>query len=432
MPSATLPRFDLKGWDRKDIADPYPVYRRYRETAPVHRGASGAGTGSGAGAGTGAGAGGPDTFYVFSYDEVVRVLSSRRFGRDARVASADAGAVPGPIPAEYQALRAIVENWLVFMDPPRHTELRSLLGTEFSPSVVAGLRPRVTQIAHELLERFVRHREADLVEGFAAPFPILVISELLGIPKEHHGWLRANAVALQEAGTTRSRKGTEGYARAEAASLEFARYFRQEVRRRRGEDRGDLLTLLVRARDGGAPLSVDGIVGTCVHLVTAGHETTTNFLAKAVLALRAHPRVLDELRGTPELTPGAVEELLRYDPPVQAVTRWAYEDTRLGGHEVPRGSRVVALLGSANRDPARFPRPDVLDVRRPADRQLGFGLGIHYCLGATLARAEAEIGLRTLLDGVPGLGRGGHRVDYADDMVFHGPTRLVLGMSDRP
>ncbi|MEV7425277.1 cytochrome P450 [Streptomyces sp. NPDC091212] len=418
MPSATLPRFDLKGWDRKDIADPYPVYRRYRESAPVHRGAPGTG--------------GPETFYAFSYDEVVRVLSGPRFGRDARVASGDPGTVPVPVPAEYRALRAVVENWLVFMDPPRHTELRSLLGTEFSPSVVAGLRPRIAQIAHELLERLGRQREADLVEGFAAPFPVLVISELLGIPREHHAWLRANAVALQEASTTRSRGGTGGYARAEAASREFAGYFRREVRRRHGDDRGDLLTLLVRARDGGAPLTVDGIVGTCVHLLTAGHETTTNFLAKAVLALRARPRVLDELRAAPELPPGAVEELLRHDPPVQAVTRWAYEDTRLGAYEVRRGSRVVALLGSANRDPARFPRPDDLDVRRPADRHLGFGMGIHYCLGATLARAEAEIGLKALLDGVPGLSGGGQQVDYADDMVFHGPSRLVLTLSDLP
>lgn len=418
MPSATLPRFDLLGWDPKDIADPYPVYRRYRETAPVHRGASGTD--------------GPDTFYVFSYDEVVRVLSNRRYGRDARVASGDATAAPVPIPAEHRALRTVIENWLVFLDPPRHTELRSLLTTEFSPSVVTGLRPRVAQIADELLARLGRQRRADLVEGFAAPFPILVICELLGIPREDHGWLRANAVALQEAGTTRSRNGTGGYARAEAAAAAFDRYFRREVDRRAGGDRGDLLTLLVRARDVGAPLSVDGIVGTCVHLLTAGHETTTNLLAKAVLALRAHPRVLDQLRGAPELLPGAVEEFMRYDPPVQAVTRWSYEDSLIGGQEVPRGSRVVALLGSANRDPARFPRPDDLDVHRPADRHLGFGLGIHYCLGATLARAEAEIGLGALLDGVPALRGGPAQVSWADDMVFHGPTRLVLGTSDLP
>ncbi|MFD7661813.1 cytochrome P450 [Streptomyces sp. NPDC059788] len=418
MPSATLPRFDLKGWGREDIAHPYPVYRRYLEAAPVHRGASEAGR--------------PDTYYVFSYDEVVRVLSDRGFGRDARVASGDPGAASVPIPAEYRALRTIVENWLVFLDPPRHTELRSLLGKEFSPSMVAGLRPRIAQIAHGLLERLGRHGEADLVEGFAAPFPILVICELLGVPPEHQAWLRAEAVALQEASSTRSRNGTGGYARAEAAAREFDRYFREEVRRRRGDDRADLLTLLVRARDGGAPLSVDGIVGTCVHLLTAGHETTTNLLAKAVLTLRAHPRVLDGLRGAPESLPGAVEELLRYDPPVQAVTRWAYRDSRLGGQDVPRGSRVIALLGSANRDPGRFPRPDELDIHRPADRNLGFGLGIHYCLGATLARAEAEIGLKALLDGLPALGSGGQQVEYADDMVFHGPKRLVLSMPGRP
>ncbi|WP_374984047.1 cytochrome P450 [Streptomyces fradiae] len=418
MPSATLPRFALTGWDAKDIADPYPVYRRYREAAPVHRGETPAGA--------------PATFYAFSYETAARVLTGRGFGRDARVASGDPAAAPVPVPAEHRALRAVVENWLVFMDPPRHTELRSLLGAEFSPAVVDRLRPRVERLARDLLQGLAGSREADLVEGFAAPLPILVISELLGVPTEHQGWLRANAMALQEAGSTRTRGGAGRYARAEAAAAEFTRYFRQEARGRRGDEGGDLLTLLVRARDGGAPLTEDGIVGTCVHLLTAGHETTTNFLSKAVLALRAHPEVLAALRGSPGPAPEAVEELLRYDGPVQAVTRWAYEDTRLGGLDVPRGSRVVALLGSANRDPARFPDPDVLDVGRPADRHLGFGLGIHYCLGAALARAEAEIGLRTLLDGLPGLGLGGQRVDYADDMVFHGPLRLVLDLAARP
>ncbi|WP_420081455.1 cytochrome P450 [Streptomyces sp. JL4002] len=422
MPSATLPRFDLLGWAEEDIAHPYPVYRRYRENAPVHRGAPQEGK--------------PDTYYVFTYAEAVHVLSNRRFGRDARAASPATGAASGPVPAEYEALRTLVENWLVFLDPPRHTELRALLGTEFSPSVVAGLRPRISEIAHELLDGLGEHREADLVEGFAAPFPLLVISALLGLPAEHHEWLRANALALQEASTTRSRGGAGGYARAEAASREFSRYFRREARSRRGgcadDARGDLLTRLVRAQEEGAPLGTDALVGTCVHLLTAGHETTTNFLAKAVLALRAHPQSLEELRADPELTPSAVEELLRYDPPVQAVTRWAYEDTHLGGHEVPRGSRVIALLGSANRDPARFPDPGTLDLHRPADRHLGFGFGIHYCLGAGLARAEAEIGLTALLNRLPGLDHGRQQVEYADDMVFHGPARLVLRTSDLP
>ncbi|MEV6236651.1 cytochrome P450 [Lentzea sp. NPDC051838] len=389
--------FDLTGWNPDDIANPYPVYQRCRETAAVHKGQSG-------------------TFYVFSYDEVAQVLSSRSFGREV------------PVPAESRALRTIVENWLVFMDPPRHTELRSQLAKEFSPAVVADLRPRITQIAHGLLAQLNGRKEADLVEGFAAPLPILVISELLGIPEAHHTWLRATAMALQEGSS--SRRSDVGQARAEAAAEEFAEYFRELIRLRRGKDRGDLLTILVRAKDNGVPLSVEAIVGTCVHLLTAGHETTTNSLAKAVLALRAHPEVLEELRESPGLTSVAVEELVRYDPPVHAVTRWARQDLRLGGYDVPTGSRVVAMLGSANRDPARFPRPDVLDLHRPAERHLGFGLGIHYCLGATLARAEIEIGLRALLDGVPALGNGDQQVDYADDMVFHGPSRLVLDLSE--
>ncbi|MFY1679638.1 MULTISPECIES: cytochrome P450 [unclassified Streptomyces] len=417
MPSATLPRFALTGWAEQDIADPYPVYRRYRETAPVHRGASLPGE--------------PDTFYVFSHDEVVRVLTDRRFGRGAPAETAGSRESASPVPAEYGATRRVVDDWLVFMDPPRHTRLRSLLAREFSPSVVAGLRPRVERIAHTLLLRLAGRRKVDLVAEFAAPLPILVICELLGVPGEDHRMLRANALALQGAGTGRSGGRADRHARAEAAAEEFTAYFRREAERRRDpewDDRDDLLTLLVRARDGEAALSTELIVATCVHLLTAGHETTTNLLAKAVLALRAHPSALRELRKSPALIPGAIEELLRYDPPVQAITRRASDEAVLGGLRVARGSRVVALLGSANRDPDRFADPDVLDVRRPADRHLGFGLGIHYCLGAALARAEGELGLRALLDALPGLERARHRVAYADDMVFHGPARLRLDL----
>lgn len=409
MPSATLPRFALTGWSRENIVNPYPVYQRYREVASVHRGEPGGDA--------------ADTFYVFSYDEVVQVLSSNCFGRGR---SLDAAKASVPVPAEQKALRAIVENWLVFMDPPRHTELRSLLNRSFSPRIVTELRPRIARIAQELLSRLGQQVDVDLVESFAAPLPILVISELLGIPEERRAWLRANALALQEASSSRAGRDVDGYAQAEVAAQEFTEYFREQVRLRRGRAGGDLITILANAQERGAPVSLDAIVGTCVHLLTAGHETTTNSLAKAVLALREHPAVLDELRGAEGLTTDAVEEFLRYDPPVQAVTRWAHQDTTLGGCDIPRGSRVVALLGSANRDPARFPSPDVLDVRRPADRHLSFGLGIHYCLGATLARAELEIGLQALLDGVPTLGYGTQHVDYADDLVFHGPSRLVL------
>jgi cytochrome P450 StaP len=398
MRSATLPRFSLKGWPVEAISDPYPVYRRYREAGSVHEG--------------------EDAFYVFGYDDVVKVLSDRNFGRVSR-STEDGVPVSLPVPPEFTTLRTVVENWLVFLDPPEHTRLRSSLQKEFSGGVVTALRPRIERIAGDLLSR-LRGR-ADLVAGFAAPFPIMVICELLGVPAHDHARLRDLAVALQGASTTRT--GDSRFLDAETAARELTGYFRD---RAANPGEGNLLALMT-----GIPLSTDRLVGTCVHLLTAGHETTTNSLAKAALVLRTHPELRADLRDHPDLVPTAVEELLRYDPPVQAVTRWAREDTVVGGTAIPAGSRVIALLGSANRDPARFARPDVVDVHRPADRHLGFGLGIHYCLGATLARAELEIGLHALLNGLPGWENAACDVEYAGDMVFHGPARLLLDLTDR-
>ncbi|SMC98376.1 cytochrome P450 [Lentzea albidocapillata] len=395
----TLPRFSLKSWSAEDISDPYPVYQRYREIQSVHEGA--------------------DAIYVFGYDDVVKVLSDRNFGRVAR-STEDGVPLSLPVPPEFVTLRSVVENWLVFLDPPEHTRLRSSLQKEFSAGVVTALRPRIDRIARDLLSRLAG--QADLVGGFAAPFPIMVICELLGVPAQDHQRLRDLAVALQGASTTRT--GESRHIDAEGAARELTDYFRDQAERRRpGAD--DLIALMA-----GIPLSTERIVGTCVHLLTAGHETTTNSLAKAALILRAHPELIADLRDYPDLVPTAVEELLRYDPPVQAVTRWAREDTVVGGTSIPADSRVIALLGSANRDPSRFSRPDVVDVHRPAERQLAFGIGIHYCLGATLARAELEIGLRALLDGLPGWERAAHHVEYAADMVFHGPARLLLDLTD--
>jgi cytochrome P450 len=318
-------------------------------------------------------------------------------------------------------LRRLVGDWLVFLDPPRHTRLRALVTRHFTARVVAGLRPRVDELAGELLAGLRGRPSADLVAEFAAPLPVLVIGELLGVPPERRQWVRDCALALQQANT--SRRGDPGrrYAMAEAAAAELSAYFHGEVRRRRQRPRGDVMTALA-----GGELSADEIVATCVHLLTAGHETTTNLIAKATLALLRHPAVRDELRAGPALTDGAVDELIRFDPPVQMVSRWTYRDLTVSGRTVPRGSRVVAVLGSANRDPRRFADPDTLDIHRDPGRHAGFGMGIHFCLGAGLARLEAGIALSHLLRGLPGLALGDEPPRYADDLVFHGPERLVL------
>ncbi|MGX2998843.1 cytochrome P450 [Streptomyces sp. JNUCC 64] len=427
---AAPPPFTLTGWSAERLADPYPVYRRYREASPVHPAPPDPA--------------GPPTYHVLGHAEVTTVLGDPAYGRSARrAARGDAGA-PALVPARHTALRTMVENWLVFLDPPRHTELRGVLNREFSPRVVTGLRDRIHALAADLLDGLAREvrREgsADLVESFAAPFPILVISELLGVPRADWAWLRARAVDVQGASGSRAALDPDAHRTADAAARELTAYFLELAGRRRAEPRPDLVSLLVTAGARGEPLTDDETVATCVHLMTAGHETTTNSLAKAVLTLAARPAAWARLSREPLVPATAVEELVRFDPPVQAVTRWAYRDVTLGGHRVPRGSRLVALLGAANRDPARFPDPDALLLDRRG-RALSFGSGIHYCLGATLARAELEIGLGRLLAALDDLGGlrppgepsapGALTVDevaYPYDLVFHGPSRLRLAL----
>ncbi|MCR3752147.1 cytochrome P450 [Lentzea californiensis] len=388
--------FSLKNWTDEDLHNPFPVFARYLANGPLHR-ADG-------------------TWYVFGHDAAVEVLTGSAFGRR----SPAGGGSPVSVPS---ALRTLVENWLVFLDPPRHTELRSVLNKEFSPAVVTNLRPRIAEIARTLLTDLPV--TFDLVERFSAPLPILVISELLGVPREDAGWLRDRAVDLQEASSVRAAANPDAHAVADRAAQELRDYFLALMRTLRSEPGDDLVSLMVSAQTRGEPVSPDEIVGTCVHLMTAGHETTTNVLSKSVLALASRPEARAELRRG--VTAAAVEELVRFDPPVQAVGRWAHRDADVAGVTIPAGSKVMVMLGAANRDPARFAAPDSLDLRRAGGRNTGFGLGIHYCLGAALARAELEIGLGALL---PVL--GDYVVDsvkFPHDIVFHGPHSVVVTRS---
>lgn len=409
-PPRRLPPFDPA---RLDLVDPYPAYRRYREDEPVHAVRSADG-------------GGATTWYLFRYAEVARVLARREFGRVS-----PATGTAAPLPPGYAVLREVVENWLVFLDPPRHTRVRSLVGPALGAAPVDALRPRIRRLARGLVEPLATRSTVDVVADFAAPFPLLVVSGVLGVPERRQAWFRERALDLQRAGGARVDREAAGLARAERAAAELGAYFRRELELRRGpgNDRGDLLSALVRAADERSSLSPEEQAATCIHLLTAGHETTTGLIGKAVLALLVRPETAAELRAEPALLPGAVDEFLRHDPPVQMVTRWAQRDTVLAGYPVRRGDRIVLVLGSANRDPERFPDPERLDVRRDSARHCGFGLGIHYCAGAALARAEAEAGLAVLLERLPALRPGARpqvTVRYAPDWVFHGPERLTV------
>jgi cytochrome P450 len=418
-----MPRHEGKNFHslvRENISDPYRVYRDYRQDDPVHR-IAGQATGR------------EDEWVLFRYDDVATALSSRGFGRRAAVPYRGPGPGPRLIPPDFPRLANVVENWLVFMDPPRHGQLRSLIADRFAVRLRSGTLPgEIRKIAVDLIAGIGDRPLIELIGDFATPLPMLVILEIMGIPQARRGWLREHALALQDGSSFRPGNRAERLARAEMAAGDLDDYFRDEVRARRQTRHEDLIGELISADESAELLTDDVLVGTCIHLLTAGHEATTNAVSKSVLALLTHPESLDQLARRPDLLPAAVDELIRFDSPVQMVTRWAYQDEPIAGHQIRAGDKATLVLGSANRDPARFERPDGLVFDREDRRHCGFGMGIHYCLGSPLARMEVEIALSSLLSALPGLCLTDEPVQYAEDMVFHGPRWLRLYTSPVP
>jgi cytochrome P450 len=394
------------------IADPYPIYRRYREEDPVHWGIS-------------AHSKLPGTWYLFRYQDVMQVLESPKFGREAwRVRDDGEGS---PVPKAYKRFQSMVSKWMVFRDPPDHTRLRSLVNKVFSLKMVENIRPEILKIADGLLDRLEERAEMDLVEEFAFPLPVMVIAAILGVDPEDRPLFREWALALQHASASRLTPAPDAYEKAEAATQALIQYFNSAIAQRHQEPRQDLITALIKARDEGDKLTDDEILATCIHLLTAGHETTINLISKGVLALLKHPEAIEKLRSHPELIPNAIEELIRYDSPVQMVTRWAYADIEIGGKTIKRGDSVGLILGAANRDPERFTDPDSLNFQRPDYKHAGFGSGIHFCLGSILARAEAQIAFNVLLNRLPKMHLLDETVEWQNNIVFHGPKHLRVG-----
>ncbi|MFN6462834.1 MAG: cytochrome P450 [Nostoc sp. DedVER02] len=394
------------------IADPYTVYRHYREEDPVHWGIS-------------SNPQLPGAWYIFRYQDVMQVLEDTRFGRESH--KAREGGEGALVPPAYKGFRSMVSNWMVFRDPPDHTRLRLLVNKVFAPRVIENVRPAILAITDNLLDKVQNLGEMDLVEEFAFPLPVMVIAALLGVDPEDRPLFRQWSVALLEASSSRLKTTPEAYARAEQATQELIDYFKQVIAQRHKHPRQDLITDLVKAQNEGDKLSDDEVLSMCIHLLTAGHETTVNLISKGTLALLRNPDALKMLRAHPERIPTAVEELLRYDNPVQLVTRWAYADIEIGDRLIRRGDSVGLMLGSANRDPAQFQNPEVLDIQRENYRHCGFGSGIHFCIGSALARAEAQIAFNVLLNRLPNLHLIDNTVEWTHNIVFHGPKHLRVG-----
>lgn len=368
--------------DPKFQADPYPTYRRLREEAPVH-------------ALTVRDRDAEIPIVVLSrWADCLAVLRDPRFSavkdfaRMMGVPSGDTAGEEAPVLRFFQAL-------MLFRDPPGHTRLRTLVNKAFTPSMVERLRARVQEIVDELLDAAGRDGGMDLIHDLAAPLPVRVIAELMGVPPEDHAQLKiwSDGAAILLDGSLREANQDE----AVKNLLEFAAYLKRIIDTRRSELRDDLISALVAAQAAGDVLDDVEILATCLLILGAGHETTTNLIGNGVLALLDHPGELRHLQRDPRLIRSAVEELLRYDSPVQVTSRIPGEDVEIRGHPIAAGIEVNVLIGSANRDPEPFREPDALRLGRTENRHLSFGHGVHFCLGAPLARLEGQLAIGTLV-----------------------------------
>ena len=378
---------------------PYPTYARLRERSPVHRSRV-------------------LNAWVFTrYADVEAILRDfRRFSNR-----------PDSVSPNRRRRRSVpprVDWTMLFLDPPDHTRLRSLVNQAFTPRVVDALEPHIRAVMHELVDAVDDPAGFDLMRAVAGPLPVIVIAEMLGVPPEDRArfaeWSHDRARILEPLVGARER------ARADAAGEAFDAYFLPIIQARRREPRDDIISALAQAEEAGDALTERETLTMLRLLLIAGNETTTNLIGNGVLALLEHPAQMRLLREDPSRIPAAVEELLRFDTPVQLDLRGVVEDCEMRGVPLRRGEPAVLALGAANRDPEAFDEPDRLDLTRSRGSNISFGRGIHHCLGAPLARLEARVALEVLLERYASLALCGKRPPFRRAIVLRGLESLPV------
>jgi unspecific monooxygenase len=365
------------------IADPYPAYAELRASSPVLYDDA------------------TDHWLVSRYEDVNALLRDRRFGRTyLHVASHDDMGRPSP-PDWHAPFWDLINAGILDMEPPDHTRVRRLVAKAFTPRFVESLRPRVQSIVDGLIDDVAGAGEFDLLPTIAEPLPVTVIAEMLGIPEADRRHLRPWSADICKMYELNPQVASQQD--AVRASTEFSEYLRELARERRNASGEDLISLLARVVDQEEALTEDELVGTCVLLLNAGHEATVNSTLIGWWTLFRHPDQLRRLREDRSLLPRAIEELLRFDTPLQMFERWVLEPFELHGHPIAKGAELGLIFGSANRDPDVFERPDELDLGREPNPHLTFGAGIHFCLGAPLGRLELQTSFTTLFDRFPRL-----------------------------
>ncbi|WP_406159972.1 cytochrome P450 [Streptomyces sp. NBC_01005] len=370
-------------WSPAFVADPYPAYAALRATGRVHRFEP------------------TDQWLVPHHADVSALLRDRRLGRTYlhRFTHEEFGRTPPP--GGHEPFHTLNGQGLLDLEAPDHTRIRRLVSKAFTPRTVEQLVPTVRRLAAELVDSFVEAGGGDLLTAVAEPLPVAVIAEMLGIPESDRGPLRPWSAAI--CGMFELNPSEETARAAVRASLDFSGYLRELIEERRKNPGTDLISALIAAHDEGERLSEQEMISTCVLLLNAGHEATVNTTVNGWWTLLRHPEQLAALRADHGLLSTAVEELMRYDTPLQMFERWVLDDIEIDGTVIPRGSEVALLFGSANRDPARFADPDTLDLFRQDNPHITFGAGIHFCLGAPLARVELAASFGELLRRAPGM-----------------------------
>ncbi|MGH2412976.1 MAG: cytochrome P450 [Microcystaceae cyanobacterium] len=391
-------------------ANPYPIYTRLRTEDPIHQDIAG-------------------NWIVTRYADVKKVLEDKRFITDK---------IPERIQEknryiqdkqkDYNILVQTIRQWLMFLDPPEHTQLRGMVNKAFFLKTVQRMRPQIQKSVEQLINKVQASGQIDIIRDIASPLPVIVISQILGLPAKQYD--RLTHLTKDLFLVIEPLLSLEDYERLNQTALEFRECLLQTIIARVKNPQEDLISFLIAARVGyGNPLTQEtenDLLSICTFLFSAGEETTVNLIANGILALLHHPHEMERLKQQPQMIESAVEELLRYDSPVQFVARIATEEISLVNKTIQAEDRVLLCLGAANRDPLQFADPDQLNLTRSENRHLAFSDGIHYCLGATLARIEGQIAINTLVQKLPELSLVSETLTWQKNVVFRGLKALPL------
>jgi cytochrome P450 len=390
------------------LQDPYPTYARLHEEGPLHYVDVGSKWA---------------VWSVFSHAECSSIA------KDPRLSAKRARQMLLPLPlsrqSEFSELARLLSLWLIFMDPPEHTRLRKLLNKGFSAAAVEGLRPQAEAIVDQMLKPLQHGSEVELMSEFANPMPVRIISELLGVPQALHGTFvnASRAIAVFRGNPNRT---VEEARAAQDALIELTEFFRKTVAERRRNKGTDLISLLIDIEEEGEVLTEEELYAQCIALLFAGHETTRNLIGNGMYTLLKNPQQSAELREKPEMIRSAVEELLRFESPVQFTARVLKEDIEVCGQHIPKGWTILCMLGAANRDPKQFREPNQLNLNRLNNQHLAFSAGLHFCIGAQLARLEGQIAIQNLVQRFPEMKLTGRQPEWASTFGFRGLKNLQV------